>query len=61
MTKSEAIAWANSRPRNKNLQYHVVPFNDGYCVITDTHHKRHPHMKVVYTTKGDNYRDLPKP
>ncbi len=56
MTKSEAIAWADSRFRSFDFQYHVVPFNDGYCVVNDTKLNRNPELKekVVYSTTGEN-------
>lgn len=53
MTKSEAIKWADSRPRSFGYQYHVIKFNDGYSVISDSHKKRHPNLEVIYSTKGE--------
>lgn len=57
MTKSEAIAWAESRFRSFDFQYHVVPFNDGYCVVNDTNLKRHTELKgkIVYSTTGEKF------
>ncbi len=57
MTKIEAIAWAESRFRSFDFQYHVVPFNDGYYVVNDTNLKRHPELKVkiVYSTTGEKF------
>jgi len=52
MTKSEAIKWADSRPRSYGYQYHVIRFNKGYSVISDSHRKKHPNMEIIYSTSG---------
>ena len=53
MTKKEAIEWANHFPRNENLWFAVIKFNDGYIVCDSNHFNRHPSLlnKIVYTTK----------
>ena len=55
MTKSEAIKWADSRPSNFFLQWHVVEYGDAYCVVTNENLKRHPNFfVVVHSTSGVN-------
>jgi hypothetical protein len=54
MTKKEAIKWADHFPRNENLWFGVLPFNDGYIVYDSNHIKRHPSLekKIVYSNKN---------
>ena len=58
MNLEEAIKWAERDVTNlsgiveaKTIVYYVVPWNDGYVVLTESHIKRHPDIKWVYNTK----------
>jgi len=53
----EAIEWAERDissmfgKGDSTLVFYVYPWNDGYCVCSDSKIKRHPHIKWVYNTK----------
>lgn len=51
MTLSEAIAWAESRPKNENLQYYVIRFNDGYAICSNISFNRNP-REYFYKTNS---------
>lgn len=55
MTLKEAIAEANNRSRNINLQWFVCKWNKGYCINSSNHMKRFPNTKYVFCT-GDTNR-----
>ncbi|MEK6829553.1 MAG: hypothetical protein AABY15_05535 [Nanoarchaeota archaeon] len=64
----EAITHAEKlAPKNKgltvgnaafsNLVYYVAKWNDGYCVFTEPHIKKHPNIKWVYNTREKKMED----
>ncbi len=53
MSKREAIKLANSRPRNKDLQWYVIKHGTGYSIASTSYIKRNPNVKWVYKTEGE--------
>lgn len=51
MTLDEAIKWANSRHRNFYLNYYVLKWNDGYCVVTTSFIERNKITEWEYSTE----------
>jgi len=45
----KAIQWAE-RSSNKYLNYHVIPSNEGYYIMSSNMFKRHSDIKTVYNT-----------
>ncbi len=51
MTLEEAITWADSHVRNEVLNYYVLKYNTGYCVVSTSYIKRHNITEWIYTTE----------
>jgi hypothetical protein len=54
MTKKEAIRLANSKPRNRKLQYYVIKWNGEYAIAPSSYIERNPDVEYVYVTSGMN-------
>jgi hypothetical protein len=49
MNLEKAIEWANYQG-SLYLPYYVIEWNDGYCVVSANHIKRHPNTNWIYKT-----------
>jgi len=58
MTLEEAIEIIDSKGINPWMAWGVIKWNDGYCIVTSDHMKRHPDLEIVYIKKGNEW---PKP
>ena len=48
MTLAEAISSINTRSSNINLQWFILKWNDGYCVVSASYIKRFPNTKFIF-------------
>lgn len=63
MNLKEAIKWAERDKTslfgdgNSKLVYYVIPWNDDYCVVSNSHIERNPDIEWVYNTKDKEIID----